>query len=101
MRDSSSEKTSFPLVCSEGHKLVHNNSLCLPRQVWEGLPSLSSRYMGEVPYEGVGLERIRNLTVRPWSFPRALGISRLVMGLDFVKTLMCFENPIVDHIVFI
>lgn len=41
------------------------------------------------------------MRVRPWSFHGALGISRLIMGPNFVKALTCFESPTVDNITFI
>lgn len=53
-------------------------------------------------YESLGLERVMNFKwLDPGVFLGALRINRLVMGQDFVKTHICFENLIVGHIVFI
>lgn len=67
-----------------------------------GRISLSSNYMRGACYKGLGLERVRNLRgLDPGVSLGALGINRLVIGPDFVKTHICFENLIVGHIVFI
>lgn len=67
-----------------------------------GRISLSFEYMRGACYEGLGLERVRNLReLDPEVSLGTLGINRLVMGPDFVKTHICFENFIVGHIVFI